>query len=264
MRGAGARLQRALVALMLARHTTAGYEEIGALPLLLPAAALEGTGQLPRFADEQYRDADAERWLSPTAEVQLTNLHAGEILAGDALPRRYVAHSVCFRRERAAGGRDTRGIVRGHQFEKVELVQLVAPADEDAAFATLLDDARGVLRALELPHRVVALAADDLGVAAARTHDLEVWAPGLGAWLEVSSVSACGDFQALRAGLRYRDAAGAVRPVHTLNGSALALPRTLIDLLAHHQDAAGCVALPAALRPYVDGLARLAPTGGAG
>ena len=257
LRGAGARLSRALANFMLDLHTTEfGYTEI-APPYLANRASMTGTGQLPKFEDDAYGLPD-DLFLIPTAEVPVTNLHRDEILDAGMLPLAYCAWTPCFRREAGAAGKDTRGLIRVHQFDKVELVRLCAPADSDRELATITGHAEAVLQRLELPYRVLELATGDTGFASARTFDLEVWAPGVGAWLEVSSASVFTDFQARRAGLRFRPEAGA-KPefVHTLNASALAFPRTIIALLEHGQQEDGSVRIPAALVPYL-GTDRLA------
>jgi seryl-tRNA synthetase len=257
--GRGARLVRGLANFMLDLHTREhGYTEV-CPPYLVNAASMTGTGQLPKFSDEMYALPADELYLIPTAEVPLTNLHRDEILDGSRLPVAVVAWTPCFRREAGAHGKDTRGLIRVHQFDKVELVRLVAPEAGDREHELLTGHAEEVLRRLELPYRVVALAAGDLGFASARTWDLEAWAPGAEAWLEVSSSSTFTDFQARRAGIRYRPAAGA-KPefVHTLNASGVAFPRTIAALLETHQEADGSVRIPAALAPYL-GLDRLAP-----
>ncbi len=260
LRGAGARLQRALVQFMLALHVREhGFTEV-APPCLCNAAAMTGTGQLPRMAEDMYRLAGDDLYLIPTAEVPLTNLYREEILAGP-LPIRLTACTPCFRREAGAAGRETRGLNRVHQFEKVEMVCFTTPAESDAELGRLVANAEAVLGRLELPYRVVELCAGDLSFAAARCFDLELWAPGQQAWLEVSSCSNFEDFQARRAGIRYRDAEGKAAFLHTLNGSGVALPRLLVALIENGQQADGSVALPAALRPYMDGAERLGPPG---
>ena len=258
--GLGARLERALIQFMLDLHTREhGYVEVSP-PFVVTRETMTGTGQLPKFEDDQYKTTD-DLFLVPTAEVPVTNLHRGEILAAAELPKRYVAYTPCFRREAGAHGADTRGLIRVHQFDKVEVVWLEVPERADASHETLTAHAETVLQRLGLAYRVLKLAAGDLGFANRRTYDLEVWAPGVGKWLEVSSCSTYGDFQARRMDTRFRAAKGA-KPefVHTLNGSALALPRTLIALLETYQEPDGGVRLPAALVPYV-GVERLAPGG---
>jgi seryl-tRNA synthetase len=260
--GMGARLVRALIAFMIDLHTREhGYLEV-APPYLVTDASARGTGQLPALEDEMYVTRDG-LYLIPTAEVPVTNLHRDEILAAEDLPRAYVAYTPCFRREAGAHGKDTRGLIRVHQFDKVELVRFCRPQDSRAELETLVEHAEAVLRRLGIPYRVVALAAGDLGFAAAQTYDLEVWAAGVGAWLEASSASTFTDFQARRANIRYRPAGGA-KPefVHTLNASGVALPRTLIALLENNQQPDGRVRVPDALVPYL-GTELLSPTGSA-
>jgi len=260
--GAGARLSRGLIAFMLDLHTREhGYREV-APPFVVKRETMQGTGQLPKFEEEAYKTSPDDLFLIPTAEVPVTNLHRDEILDGALLPLAYTAYTPCFRREAGAAGKDTRGLLRVHQFDKVELVRLVAPETSTAELEVITRHAAAVLERLELPYRVVQLAAGDTGFGSAMTYDLEVWAPGVGAWLEVSSASVFTDFQARRAGIRYRPRAGE-KPdfVHTLNASALALPRTIAALLEHGQEADGGVRLPAALVPYV-GVERLGPAGG--
>jgi seryl-tRNA synthetase len=258
-RGLGARLVRALANYMLDLHTGEhGYEEI-APPFLVNRVSMTGTGQLPKFAEELYAVPSDDLFLIPTAEVPLTNLHRDEILDGSRLPIGYCAWTPCFRREAGAHGKDTRGLIRVHQFDKVELVRFVAPDQSDAEHERITRDAETVLQRLELPYHVVELAAGDTGHASARTFDLEVWAPGVGAWLEVSSASTFTDYQARRANIRYRPEPNA-RPefVHTLNASGVAFPRCIVALLEHGQQADGSVRLPDALVPYV-GIDRLGP-----
>jgi seryl-tRNA synthetase len=259
-RGQGARLVRALAGFMLDLHTREhGYVEIQP-PYLVNAASARGTGQLPDHEQNMYVTADGF-YLIPTAEVPVTNIHRDDLLPADRLPIGYAAYTPCFRREAGAHGKDTRGLIRVHQFDKVELVRFVRPEDSPAEHEKLLGHAEAVLRRLGLPYRVLLLATGDIGFASAKTYDLEVWAPGVGAWLEVSSASTFTDFQARRANIRYRPAPGA-KPafVHTLNASGLAFPRTIIALLEHYQQADGSVLLPEALRPYV-GADRLVPGG---
>jgi seryl-tRNA synthetase len=252
LRGAGARLQRALITWMLDLHTREhGYLEVYP-PALVKGECQVGAGNLPKFGDNLYRDVEEDLWLIPTAEVPVTNLYRDEILDGDALPIRHVAYTPCFRREKMSAGRDVRGIKRGHQFDKVELVKFVRPETSDAELASLLDDAEDVCRRLGLAHRVVQMCTGDLSFVAAMKYDIEVWAPGCAEWLEVSSCSNFRDFQARRARIRFRPGAGA-KPelVHTLNGSGLALPRVLIAVLETYQRADGSVRVPDVLRPYV-------------
>ena len=252
LRGAGARLSRALMNFMLDLHTREhGYVET-VVPYLVSRRTMTGTGQLPKFEDDMYRvDAD-DLFLVPTAEVPVTNLLRDEVLEADALPVGFTAYTPCFRREAGAAGKDTRGLIRVHQFDKVELVRFATPETSAAELEKLTGHAETVLQRLGLPYRVLLLAAGDTGFASAMTYDLEVWAPGVGKWLEVSSCSVFTDFQARRANIRYRPAPGEKpRFVHTLNGSGLAFPRTLIAILEHCQRADGTVEVPAALRPYV-------------
>ena len=251
MKGLGARMERGLINLMLDMHTKEhGYTEV-LPPYLVRREIMVGTGQLPKFEAEAYR-TDDDMFLVPTAEVPLTNLHREEILEASALPICYTAYSPCFRREAGAAGRDTRGLKRVHQFDKVELVKFATPDSSYEELESLVGDAEAVLQRLGLAYRVVLLCTGDMGFASAKTYDLEVWAPGVGEWLEVSSCSNCGDFQARRANIRYRPEPSA-RPefVHTLNGSGLALPRIVIALLENGQQEDGSVRLPETLIPYV-------------
>lgn len=251
-RGRGARLVRGLMNMMLDLHTTDhGYEETWT-PVVVNRAAMTGTAQLPKFEDDMYAVREDDLFLIPTAEVPLTNLYREEILTEAELPKAFVAFSACFRREAGAAGKDTRGLLRVHEFDKVELVRYSTPERSSEALETLTGHAEKVLRLLEIPYRVVLLAAGDTGFASAKTYDLEVFAPGVGAWLEVSSCSNCTDFQSRRANIRYRPAEGGKpRFVHTLNGSGLAFPRVIAALLEHHQKPDGTVTIPDALRPYV-------------
>jgi seryl-tRNA synthetase len=249
----GAKLQRALISFMLDLHTSKhGYTEI-LPPFMVRRDCLVGTGNLPKFGDNLYRDISEDFWFIPTAEVPVTNLYREEILDGAALPIKHVAFTACFRREQMAAGRDTRGIKRGHQFDKVELVKFVRPETSMAELKSLLSDAEDVLKALELPYRVIEMCTGDLSFSAMVKFDLELWAPGCGEWLEVSSCSNFGEFQARRAKIRFKDGK-ANRFVHTLNGSALALPRTLIGVLENYQRADGKLDVPAVLRPYLGGI----------
>jgi seryl-tRNA synthetase len=249
--GLGARLERALINFMVDLHAREhGYTEVWP-PYLVNHQTAMGTGQLPKFGEDMYEVPLDGLYLIPTAEVPVTNLHAEELLQGSELPIRYVAYSPCFRREAGAHGRETRGLTRVHQFDKVELVRFERPEASAAALEELTGHAERVLQLLELRYRVVLLAAGDLGFASAKTYDLEVWAPGAERWLEVSSCSTFTDYQARRAEIRYR-AEGGSRPqyLHTLNGSALALARTVIALLESHQEADGTIRVPEALVPY--------------
>lgn len=256
-RGLGARLQRALVSWMLDLHTREhGYTEV-APPFLVNRAAMTGTGQLPKFEDDAYGITGDDLFLVPTAEVPVTNLHRDELLDADRLPIAYTAYSPCFRREAGAAGKDTRGILRVHQFDKVELVRFEHPESSQHALERLVGHAEAVLQRLGLSYRVLLLAGGDLTFSSAQTYDLEVWAPGVERWLEVSSCSNFGDYQARRAGIRYRPAGGG-KPeyVHTLNGSGLALPRIVVALLENGQQSDGTVELPEVLHPYL-GVTRL-------
>ena len=250
--GAGARLERALINLMLDMHTREhGYTEIATPFLVNPAAAI-GTGHLPKYAEEMYHVTEDDLYLIPTAELPVTNLYAGEILSPEMVPSHLVAYTPCFRREAGAHGKDTRGILRVHQFDKVELVRFERPENGATALEQLTGHAEAVLRRLGLHYRVVLLAGGDTGFANAQTYDLEVWAPGVGQWLEVSSCSLYNDYQSRRANIRFRPATGA-RPefVTTLNGSALALPRTLIAIIETNQQPDGSIRVPPALVEYV-------------
>ena len=255
--GAGAALERALVTFMLDVHRAAGYREVY-VPFLVNREALLGTGQLPKFAADLFHVEGTELYLVPTAEVPVTNLHRGEILEEGSLPRRYCAYTPCFRAEAGSYGRDVRGLIRQHQFDKVELVHLATPETSYAELDALTAAAESVLQRLGLPYRVVTLSTGDMGFAAAKTHDLEVWLPGQGCYREISSCSNCEDFQARRADLKYRPSAGGkTRFLHTLNGSGVAIGRTLVAILENYQCADGTVTVPQALRPYLGGLATL-------
>jgi seryl-tRNA synthetase len=258
-RGVGARLVRGLMNFFIDSHVSEhGYEELWA-PVLVNRATMTGTGQLPKFLEDLYRIAGDDLFLVPTAEVPVTNLYRDEILDGAELPRGFVCYTPCFRREAGSAGKDTRGILRMHQFDKVELVRYTTPEDSAAQLELLTAHAEAMLQRLELPYRVKLLAAGDTGFSSAKTYDLEVWAPGAGAWLEVSSCSTFTDFQARRANIRYRPAKGEKpRFVHTLNGSGLAFPRVIAAILEHHQRPDGSVEIPEALRPYI-GTSRLEP-----
>jgi seryl-tRNA synthetase len=268
LRGAGAALQRALIAYMLDLHVRRhGYTEIYP-PFVVKEECLVGTGQLPKFADNLYRDHEDDFWMVPTAEVPVTNLHRDELLTAEQLPLYYTAYTPCFRREKMSAGRDVRGIKRGHQFDKVEMVKLVLPETSDAELMTLLNDAEDVCRGLGLPYQIKLQCTGDLSFASAITYDVEVYAPASGGeegaeWLEVSSASNFRDFQARRIGLRFRREAGA-KPefVHTLNASGLGLPRTLIAVLENYQNADGSVTVPEVLRPFMGGREKIAPGDG--
>jgi seryl-tRNA synthetase len=261
LRGTLARLERALGQFMVDLHTTEfGYTEVSP-PLLVRDAALFGTSQLPKFAEDQFRTTDGY-WLIPTAEVPLTNLVAGEILDESDLPLRYTAWTPCFRSEAGAAGKDTRGMIRQHQFEKVELVSITRPEDSALEHERMTRCAEEVLQRLGLHYRVVTLSTGDMGFAAQKTYDIEVWLPGQGTYREISSCSNCGAFQAQRMRARYRSAhVKGTLPVHTLNGSGLAIGRTLIAVLENFQRHNGTVAVPPALRPYMGGLEVIEPYG---
>jgi seryl-tRNA synthetase len=260
MRGQMARLNRALGQFMLDHQTAQrGYTEC-ATPYLVRQESLFGTGQLPKFAEDNFQTTDG-RWLIPTAEVSLTNSVREQILDESALPIRLTALTPCFRSEAGAAGRDTKGLIRQHQFEKVELVSIVQPEDSAAEHERMVESAEGILQALELPYRKVLLCTGDMGASARRTYDLEVWLPGQALYREISSCSNCGDWQARRMNTRYRPTEGKGNVfVHTLNGSGLAVGRTLVAVLENHQQADGSVNIPAALLPYMGGLMKLEPT----
>jgi seryl-tRNA synthetase len=252
LKGLGARLQRALIAFMLDLHTKEhGYTEIYP-PFMVKRECMVGSGNLPKFADNLYHDEEDDLWFVPTAEVPLTNLHRDEILPPGTLPLYYVAYTACFRREKMAAGKDTRGIKRGHQFDKVELYKFTESETSDQELDKLVRDAEDVCRRLGIPYRVVQLCTGDMGFASVKSFDIEMWAPGCGEWLEVSSCSNCDDFQARRANIRYRPESGA-KPsfVHTLNGSGLALPRVVIAILENYQQADGSIKVPEVLKPYM-------------
>ena len=250
-RGKGSKLQRALVSWMLDLHTEEhGYEEVY-VPFMVTRESAIGSGHLPKFADTMYHDQEDDMWMVPTAEVPITNLHRREILPAGTVPLYYVAHTPCFRRERAAAGKDTRGIKRVHQFEKVEMYKFVEPDSSDDELERLVADAEDVCVRLGIPHRVVQLCTGDLGDVSAKTYDIEMWAPGSREWLEVSSCSDCTDYQARRASIQYRPEPEArARFVHTLNGSGLGVPRVLIAILESYQQPDGSVVVPEVLRPY--------------
>jgi seryl-tRNA synthetase len=256
--GAGARLQRALINWMLDLHVQQhGYTEVYP-PAMVKGECLVGTGNLPKFGENLYRDYEEDFWFVPTAEVPVTNLYRDEIFEPGQLPRYHVAYTPCFRREKMSAGRDVRGIKRGHQFDKVEMVKFVDPSTSDAELETLLDNAEDVCRHLGIPYRIVQMCTGDLSFVAAMKFDVEVWAAGCQEWLEVSSCSNFRDFQARRARIRYRSAPGA-KPefIHTLNGSGLALPRVMIAVLENYQQADGSVIIPPVLRPYMGGIERI-------
>ncbi len=259
--GALTRLHRALGQFMIDTHVDEnGLTEVWT-PVLVRDEAVLGTGQLPKFAEDLYRTENGW-WLIPTAEVTLTNLVAGQILDGDALPRRYTALTQCFRSEAGSAGKDTRGMLRQHQFEKVEMVSITRPEDSRAELERMTACAEGILQRLELPYRTIVLCTGDMGFGAQRTHDIEVWMPGQNSYREISSCSVCGDFQARRMNARFRREEGA-KPefVHTLNGSGLAVGRCMIAVLENYQQADGSVTIPGALQPYMKGATRIAPDG---
>jgi seryl-tRNA synthetase len=257
--GAGAALERALISFMLDLHTREhGYTEV-LPPYIVNSAALVGTGQLPKFEADLFRLQGFDYYLIPTAEVPVTNLHREEVLDEAVLPVRYCAFSPCFRSEAGSYGKDVRGLIRQHQFHKVELVHLAAPESSYDELETMVANAGRVLERLDLPYRVVALSTGDMGFSAAKTYDLEVWLPGQNAYREISSCSNCEDFQARRANLRCRAEGGKARFLHTLNGSGLAVGRTLIAVLENYQRADGTIDVPEALRPYLHGLERITP-----
>lgn len=249
--GAGAALERALIQFMLDRQIAAGYQEI-IPPILVNTASLTATGQLPKFAEESFKCADDDLWLIPTAEVPLTNLYRDEILAADSLPIYHCAYTPCFRREAGSYGRDTRGLIRLHQFSKIELVKVVSPSTSEDEHQKLVQDAEAILQALQLPYRVLELCTGDMGFAAARCYDLEVWLPSAGKYREISSCSNCTDFQARRAQIRFKEAGKkGTQFVHTLNGSGLAVGRTMAAILENYQQPDGTVRIPEVLQPYL-------------
>jgi seryl-tRNA synthetase len=257
--GAGARLQRALIAYMLDLHIRQGYTE-QYTPFMVKAATLFAAGQLPKFADNLYHDAEEDLWMVPTAEVPITGLLMDEIIDEASLPVRYTAYTPCFRREKMSAGRDVRGIKRGHQFDKVEMYIFSKPEESDAMLEKMREDAEATCTGLGLTYRVKRLCTGDIGFGATMTYDIEVWAPGLEEWLEVSSVSNDTDFQARRANIKYRPAdGGKTRFVHTLNGSGLGMPRTLIAVLENYQQADGTIIVPEVLRPWMGGVEIIRP-----
>ena len=256
MVGALARLQRSLITWMLDLKREQGYTEL-LPPFMVNTATATSTGHLPKNADTMYRDFEEDFWFIPTAEVPLTALHREEVLDEGQLPMYLTAYSPCFRREKMSAGRDVRGIKRGHQFDKVEMVKLVRPETSDEEFQKMVSDAEAVCARLEIPYRVVELCTGDLSFSSAVMYDLEMWAPGCGEWLEVSSVSNCTDFQARRAQIRFRPKGGKPEFVHTLNGSGLALPRTMIAIMETYQNEDGSISIPAVLKPYLGGIERI-------
>jgi len=257
--GLGARLQRALIAYMLDLHSRQGYTE-QYTPFMVKAATLYAAGQLPKFAENLYHDAEEDLWMVPTAEVPLTGLHMDEILDEKQLPLQYTAYTPCFRREKMSAGRDVRGIKRGHQFDKVEMYIFSKPEESDAMLEKMCEHAEATCAGLGLTYRIKQLCTGDIGFGASMTYDIEVWAPGLQEWLEVSSVSNDTDFQARRANIKYRPAdGGKTRFVHTLNGSGLGMPRTLIAVFENYQQADGSVKVPEALLPWMGGVEIIRP-----
>lgn len=251
LKGAGARLQRALITFMLDLHIREhGYQEIYP-PYMVKREIMVGSGQLPKFADNIYHDEEDDLWFIGTAEIPVTNLHRDEILSLEDLPLYYVSYTACFRREKMSAGKDTRGIKRGHQFDKVEMYKFTEPETSAEELVKMVDNAEDVCRKLGLPYRIIELCTGDLGFASAKSYDVEMWAPGCNEWLEVSSCSNCRDFQSRRANIRYRPLPDA-RPqyVHTLNGSGLALPRVMIAVIENYQQADGSIAIPEVLQPY--------------
>lgn len=254
--GNGSKLERAISAFMLNTHGKRGYREV-AVPFLVNAAAMTGTGQLPKFKDDAFLCETEGLYLIPTAEVPVTNLYSQEILAQSALPIKHACLSACFRREAGSYGKDVRGLIRNHQFNKVELVKICSPEDSEAEHEALTGDAEFILQSLKLPYRIVSLSSGDLGFSSAKTYDLEVWLPGQNCYREISSCSNFKDFQARRAGIRFRDPNGKIRFAHTLNGSGLAVGRTLVAVLENYQNKDGSVTIPEALRPYMGGLEKI-------
>ncbi len=258
LRGAGARLQRALIAWMLDLHITRhGYTEVY-LPFMVKEECMYAAGQLPKFRDNLYHDAEEDFWFVPTAEVPVTNLHRDEIIEGSLLPLNYVAYTPCFRREKMSAGKDVRGIKRGHQFDKVEMFKFVHPSTSNMELDKMVSHAEEVCRLLGIPHRVIQLSSADVGFSSSLSFDIEMWAQGCGEWLEVSSCSNCTDFQARRAQIRFRETPKS-KPefVHTLNGSGLALPRVMIAVMENYQQKDGSIAVPEVLRPFAGGMERI-------
>jgi seryl-tRNA synthetase len=254
LKGAGAHLQRALINWMVDFHVARGYQEVYP-PAMIKEENLWAGGWLPKFAENMYHDAEEDFWWIPTAEVALTNMHRDDILEPGTLPLNYAAYTPCFRREKMSAGRDVRGMKRGHQFDKVEMYRFVEPEQSGAALEEIISQAETMAAALGLTSRVVELCTGDLGFNAAKTYDLEIWAPGSDEWLEVSSCSNCTDFQARRANIRFRrEKGGKPEHPHTLNGSGLALPRTMIAVIENYQQADGTIAVPEVLRPYMSGV----------
>jgi seryl-tRNA synthetase len=256
LRGKGALLQRALINYMLDTHTSDGFVETIA-PYLVNASTMYGTGQLPKFAEDMYKTEGDNMYLIPTAEVPLTNMFKDQTLSDTQLPMYIVGHSPCFRREAGSAGKDTRGMIRVHQFDKVELVKITHPDKSYDELETLVRQAEKILQGLKIPYRVVLLSSGDMTFASSKTYDLELWAAGVNSWLEISSISNFGDFQARRMNARFRDAEKKIRYVHTLNGSGVALARLIPAILENYQNADGSVTVPEVLRPYMKGLDRI-------
>ena len=258
-KGIGARLERALINFMLDMHGSAGYTEM-MTPYIVSRETLTNTGQLPKFAEDMYKVEGENYFLIPTAEVTLTNYHANEILTADELPKYYTAFTACFRAEAGSAGRDTRGLIRQHQFNKVELVKFAKPEESFAELETLTAQAERILQVLELPHRVITLCTGDMGFGSAKTYDIEVWMPSQGVYREISSCSNMTDFQARRGNIKFRrEQKGKPEFVHTLNGSGLAVGRTVAAILENNQEADGSVRIPTALQPYMGGLTHIYP-----
>ena len=257
--GAGARLERALINFFLDTHTSRGFKEWWP-PIVVKRQTMFGTGQLPKFEDDAYH-VSGDNFLIPTAEVVLTNLHAGEVLDADTLPRRYTAFTPCFREEAGSAGRDTRGIIRQHEFDKVEMVKFAKPEESDEELESMTAEAEYLLQQLGLPYRVISLCTGDLGFSARQTYDIEVWLPSYNAYKEISSCSNCGDFQARRANIKYREPENfkGSRYLHTLNGSGLPAGRTMAAILENYQNADGTITIPEVLRPYMGGLEKIEP-----
>lgn len=257
--GLGARLERAIINFMADTHTARGYKEWWC-PAMANAATLTGTGQLPKFEEDLFRTREG-LYLIPTAEVQLTNIHAGEVLEADCLPLRYCAFTPCFREEAGSAGRDTRGLIRVHQFDKVEMVKFAKPEESYDDLETMVEDAENILQLLDLPYRIISLCTGDIGFAAAKTYDLEVWLPSYNGYKEISSCSNCVDFQARRANIKYRDPENfkGLRYVHTLNGSGLAVGRTMAAIIENYQQADGTIKIPDVLVPYMGGIDSITP-----
>ena len=258
-KGIGARLERALINFMLDMHGSAGFTEM-MTPYIVTRETLTNTGQLPKFAEDMYKVEGENYFLIPTAEVTLTNYHANEILTADELPKYYTAFTACFRAEAGSAGRDTRGLIRQHQFNKVELVKFAKPEESFAELETLTAQAESILQVLELPHRVITLCTGDMGFGSAKTYDIEVWMPSQGVYREISSCSNMTDFQARRGNIKFRrEQKGKPEFVHTLNGSGLAVGRTVAAILENNQEADGSVRIPTALQPYMGGLTHIHP-----